>query len=84
MVGRRQDGSGIYGRHPNSVDAVFVSRKTLAGRFEISLDTLDQWVQDGFLPPPTIVRGQIRRWHWATIESLLVGEQHPEANRTSI
>lgn len=51
---------------------IFVDRQTLAERCQISVDTLDAWVRDGFLPPPTIARGQIRRWHWPTIEERLL------------
>lgn len=54
---------------------VFVSRKTAAALLEISSDTFDQWVRSGFVPPPSVSRGQITRWHWPTVESKL-SERH--------
>ncbi|UOK70276.1 hypothetical protein [Ancylobacter polymorphus] len=38
---------------------VFVSRKTAAALLEISVDTFDSWVLQGFVPRATINRGQI-------------------------
>ena len=60
---------------PPTVGPIFVCRATLAARFECSVDTVDQWVRDGFLPPPHLVRGQIQRWHWPTIEARLAGRR---------
>ena len=45
----------------------FVCRAEAARLLGISVDTWDIWVQDGFAPPPAIVRGQIKRWHWPTV-----------------
>ena len=54
--------------------AVFVSRSTAAARLQISVDTFDTWYKDRFLPEPAINRGNIRRWHWPTIEERLAGD----------
>jgi hypothetical protein len=56
---------------------IFVRREVAAELCDVSVDTFDQWVKDGFIPPPKIVRGQIRRWHWPTIEAKLVGSEGP-------
>ena len=65
-------------RRPRDPTAgVFVTRDTLAIRCEMSVDTVDQWVRDGFLPPP-IERGQIKRWHWPTVESVLLASQESQ------
>lgn len=49
--------------------SIFVSRSELAARCEVSVDTIDQWVREGYLPAPSMERGQIRRWHWPSIEA---------------
>jgi len=54
---------------------VFVCRETAARRLEISSDTFDVWVSSGFLPRAHVDRGQIKRWHWPTIEQALVGRK---------
>lgn len=53
------------------ITPIFVSRQTAAAMLEISVDTFDTWLRAGFLPQPTIERGQIIRWHWPTLESHL-------------
>lgn len=65
-------------RHDNDNRPVFVSRKTAAALLEISVDTFDQWVQSGFVPPAAVNRGQITRWHWPTVETKL-SERHTTA-----
>lgn len=50
---------------------VFVGRRTAAALLEISVETFDQWVRSGFVPPPEINRGQIIRWHWPSVENKL-------------
>lgn len=52
---------------------VFVSRKTAAGLMEMSVETFDDWVRQGFLPRAHVQRGQIYRWHWPTLETKLAG-----------
>jgi hypothetical protein len=52
-------------------EPVFVDRKTAAERLMISVDTFDTWLRAGFIPPPKIVRGQIVRWHWPSLEEKL-------------
>lgn len=52
---------------------VFVSGDTAAARCEVSRDTWDMWVRVGFVPPPAVDRGQIRRWHWPSVEAALAG-----------
>jgi hypothetical protein len=52
--------------------AIFVSRSTAAARLEISVDTFDQMVRDQFLPGPDLSHGQVRRWHWPSIEARLI------------
>jgi hypothetical protein len=54
-----------------TAEAIFVSRKTICARLEISMDTLDTWLRSGFIPGPNINRGQIQRWHWPSIEEKL-------------
>lgn len=54
---------------------VFVSRRTAAALLEISVDTFDQWSRSGFIPPPSVSRGQITRWHWPTVEAKLADRQ---------
>ncbi len=73
MSGRRQ-------RDPSV--GVFVSRDTIAIRCETSVDTLMQWERDGFLPRPAIERGQIKRWHWPTVEAALLSsrDERDDAN----
>lgn len=51
--------------------AEFVCRDTVARRCEISVDTWDLWVRDGFAPQPAIDRGQIKRWHWPEVQARL-------------
>lgn len=46
----------------------------------ISVDTFDQWVRDGFLPGPALNRGQIRRWHWPTVERWLLTRSEAAAD----
>ena len=50
----------------------FVCRETAARRCEISVDTWDAWVRDGFVPPPVIDRGQIKRWYWPRVVARLL------------
>lgn len=50
---------------------VFVTRKTAAKLMEISTDTFNMWLQQGFIPPAHINRGQIVRWHWPSVEQKL-------------
>lgn len=50
---------------------VFVTRKTAAKLMEISTDTFDLWLQQGFVPRAHINRGQIMRWHWPSVEQKL-------------
>ncbi|MDF2621311.1 MAG: hypothetical protein K0S00_3970 [Xanthobacteraceae bacterium] len=64
----------------DNVRPVFVSRKTAAALLEISVDTFDMWVQQGFVPRATINRGQITRWHWPTVEAHLAGPPKLEAD----
>ena len=52
-------------------EPVFVRRQTAAARCEISVDTFDLWVRDGFVPPPAFERGQTKRWYWPDIEMRL-------------
>ena len=51
----------------------FVDRRAAAAELSISTDTFDRWVADGFLPKPCVNRGQIRLWHWPSIEKALAG-----------
>jgi hypothetical protein len=60
--------------------AIFVSRIELAARFDVSTDTIDQWVHDGYLPTAHMMRGQIRRWHWPTIEACFTTSPGDAAN----
>jgi hypothetical protein len=64
----------------DNVRPVFVSRKTAAALLEISVDTFDMWVQQGFVPRATINRGQITRWHWPTVEAHLAGPPKLESD----
>ena len=57
-------GSDITGHRPPS----FVSRTTLAAELDISVSTLDNYVQRGLLPKP-IKRGAFLRWCWAEVEA---------------
>lgn len=50
---------------------IFVSRATAAKRLEISVDTFDAWVRDKYVPGPAVTRGQVRRWHWPSVEEAL-------------
>lgn len=52
---------------------VFVSRKTAASLMEMSVETFDDWVRQGFLPRAHVQRGQIYRWHWPSLEARLSG-----------
>lgn len=52
-------------------ERVFVSRQTAAAMLEISVDTFDTWVRDGFVPRAHVERGQIIRWHWPSLETTL-------------
>ena len=66
---------------PTSTESpVFVCRDTAARRLEISVDTFDVWVKEGFIPKPTIDKGQIKRWHWPTIEARLSIETAAEVD----
>lgn len=56
---------------------VFVDRKTAAAMLMISVDTFNMWLQQGFVPPAHINRGQIVRWHWPSVEKKLAGEEKP-------
>lgn len=58
---------------PIRLEAVFVSRESAARRVEISVDTWDLWVRQGYAPQPAIRRGGVLRWHWPTVESRLAG-----------
>jgi hypothetical protein len=49
----------------------FVCRETAARRCEISVDTWDEWVRSGYVGPPAIERGQIKRWHWQQVVAQL-------------
>lgn len=57
----------------NALPFVFATRSQCAAIFQVSLDTFDQWVRDGFIPPPAFVHKQIQRWHWPTVEAHLIG-----------
>jgi hypothetical protein len=61
---------------------IFVRREVAAELCDVSVDTFDQWVKDGFIPGPAIAKGQIRRWHWPTLEAKLAGEQGPTATES--
>lgn len=65
-------------RRPD-IAPVFVSADVAAQMLMISRDTFDAWVRSGFLPPPSIVNGQIIRWHWPTLEGRLATSA-PEAD----
>lgn len=54
---------------------VFVDRKAAAEMMMISVDTFDTWLRAGFIPGPSISRGQIVRWHWPTLEAHLAGDE---------
>lgn len=55
------------------VEPVFVNADTAAKLCQVSRDTFDSWVRSGFVPPPSIDRGQIMRWHWPSLEQRLAG-----------
>lgn len=63
---------------------VFVSRKTAARLMEISVDTFDIWLQQGFVPRAHVNRGQIVRWHWPTVEARLAEPASQQAHDPSI
>ena len=50
---------------------VFVTRKTAAKLMEMSVETFDDWVRQGFVPRAHVQRGQIYRWHWPSLEAKL-------------
>lgn len=54
---------------------VFVSRETAASRCQISVDTWDLWVREGFAPQPALRRGGIIRWHWQEVEDRLANRR---------
>lgn len=60
-------------RRAVDVMPVFVSRDTAARLCEVSVDTFDTWVAQGYVPGPAINRGQTRRWHWPSVEARLAG-----------
>jgi hypothetical protein len=60
--------------------SIFVSRAELAARFEVSVDTINQWVRDGYLPPPNMQRGQTMRWHWPSVEARFTTSPGDAAN----
>jgi hypothetical protein len=60
------------------IKPAFVCRETAARLLEISVDTWDGMVRDGFVPPPDIDRGQIKRWHWASVEARLLKAREAE------
>lgn len=59
-------------------EAVFCRRKTVALRLDLSVDTFDDWVRDGFLPRHAVERGQIRLWHWPSVEAALLSRSSEE------
>ena len=59
------------------IEPCLVRREVAAQLCDVSVDTFDQWVKEGFIPPPAISRGQIRRWHWPTVEAKLLGTGGP-------
>ncbi len=61
----------------DAVQPVFVDRKTAAAMLMISVDTFNMWLQQGFIPPAHINRGQIIRWHWPSVEKKLAGTDNP-------
>ena len=60
------------------IHPVFVDRKTAAAKLMISVDTFNMWLQQGFIPPAHINRGQIVRWHRPSVEKKLAGEEVPK------
>ena len=58
----------------------FVCRETGARRCEVSVDTWDKWATEGFIPPPDIDRGQIKRWHWPKVEARLLNSRVAETS----
>jgi hypothetical protein len=67
-----------------TAEAIFVSRKTICARLEISMHTLDTWLRSGFIPGPNINRGQIQRWHWPSIEEKLSESPTPSGPDPSV
>ena len=57
-------------RRPD-IAPVFVSADVAASLMMVSRDTFDAWVKSGFIPGPSIVQGQVIRWHWPTLEGRL-------------
>jgi hypothetical protein len=64
----------------SAIKPEFVCRETAARRCEVSVDTWDGWVRDGFVPPPAIERGQIKRWHWQGVEARLLESREADKN----
>ncbi|MGQ3356329.1 MAG: hypothetical protein ACT6XS_17020 [Phreatobacter sp.] len=56
---------------PENLPIEFVDRATAAALCGISTDTWDAWVRGGFVPPATIRRGGVLRWHWPTVRDRL-------------
>ena len=63
---------------------VFVSRKTAARLMEVSVDTFDMWLRQGFVPRAHINRGQIVRWHWPSVEERLASPSLQQQHDLSI
>lgn len=63
---------------------VFVDRKAAAEMLMISVDTFETWLRAGFIPGPTISRGQIVRWHWPTLEEKLLNSGPPPQHDPSV
>ena len=59
-------------RAASDMPPAFVCRETAARLCEISVDTWDLWVRDGFAPPAAIERGQIKRWHWPDVTARFI------------
>ena len=53
----------------------YVSRETGAAELLISPDTWDQWVKDGYLPPPCdAFPTGTPRWRWEDVDRRLSGQ----------
>jgi predicted DNA-binding transcriptional regulator AlpA len=52
-----------------------LDREDLAHHLRVSTTTVDRWVSEGFLPPPTISRGaRIRLWARSVIEDWITSQ----------
>lgn len=55
----------------------FVDRAAAAKLCAISVDTWDLWVRDGYVPQPSIRKGQVVRWHWPTVRKAFLASSEP-------